>query len=147
MRHHCHHHIVPRLPSPPSCPAIIVHKCRCQTTTTASPIHIFHPVFEAFIHRPTQVPARRYLKMVRKIMDHLTQICRPEWKRNRDFQSALKEVLSHTPILETIDDDTRTDGNIIIEVAGIRIPICMMKVEAGEWGCDPSTQAALPRRT
>ena len=119
--------------------------------TTASPIHIFHPIFEAFIrrlHRPAQVPACRYLKMVRKIMDQMTQIRRPEWKRGRDFRNALKEVLNHTPILEANDDDTRTDGNIVIEVAGFRIPICMIeiKVEAGEGGCDPSTQAALSVR-
>ena len=57
-----------------------------------------------------------------------------------------KRAESRTPILETIDDDTRTDGNVIIKVAGIRIPICMIKVEAGEWGCDPSIQAALTLR-
>ena len=73
-------------------------------------------------------------------MDQLTQ---PRMETKSRFRSALKEVLSRTPILDTIDDDTRTDGNVIIKVAGIRIPICMIKVEAGEWGCDPSTQVAL----
>ena len=76
-------------------------------------------------------------------MDQLTQ---PRMETKSRFRSALKEVLSRTPILDTIDDDTRTDGNVIIKVAGIRIPICMIKVEAGEWGCDPSTQVALTLR-
>ena len=119
--------------------------------TTASPIHIFHPIFEAFIRRlqrPTQEPTRRNMKLVGKIMDLLTQIRCPKWKRGRDIRNALKEALGHNPILETNDDDTRTDGNIVIEVAGFRIPICMIeiKVETGEGGCDPSTQAALSVR-
>ena len=118
----------------------------------AAPIHIFHPVFEAFIcrlQRPTEEPTRRYLKLLRKIMDLLTQIRRPEWKRGRDFREALRDVLGHTLILEANDDDTRTDSIIVIEVAKIRIRLCLMeiKAEAGEGGCDPSTQAGLSVRS
>ncbi|KAF8691100.1 hypothetical protein AX14_002803 [Amanita brunnescens Koide BX004] len=105
--------------------------------TTASPIHIFHLIFEAFIRRlqrPTQEPTRRYMKLVGEIMDLLTQIRRPEWKRGRDIRKALKEVLGHNPILETNDDDTRTDSNIVIES------------RRRKGGCDPSTQAALSVR-
>lgn len=82
-------------------------------------------------------------------MDLLTQIRRPEWKRGRDFREALRDVLGHTFILEANDDDTRTDGIIVIEVAKIRIRLCLMeiKVEAGEGGCDPSTQAGLSVRS
>ncbi|KAK2462461.1 hypothetical protein APHAL10511_005431 [Amanita phalloides] len=118
--------------------------------TTAAPINIFHPIFEVFIrrlHRPTPGPTRRYLKLVREIMDLLTQIQRPEWKRGREFRRVLKEVLGRSVILETNDDQTCSDGSIVIEIAGSRIPICMMEIKVeGSEGGDPSIQAGLSIR-
>ncbi|KAK2462645.1 hypothetical protein APHAL10511_005378 [Amanita phalloides] len=118
--------------------------------TTAAPINIFHPIFEAFIRRlhcPIPEPTHRYLKLVREIMDLLTQIRRPEWKRGREFRRVLKEVLGRSVISEANDDQTCSDGSIVIEIGDSRIPICMMeiKVEGGEGG-DPSTQAGLSIR-
>ena len=117
-------------------------------STIAPPIQIFHPIFNdftEFVKHPCAQPTVEDLDNVYQLMKTLSNI---HWKEDT-YREKVREGISRilgTPILEVSNpDNTRPDSIIMGELDDISFPCAFfeLKREAGEGGCDPTSQASL----
>ena len=120
-------------------------------STIAPPIRIFHSIFDEFtqsLNDPCIQPTVDDLEDVHVLMRILSVIYKHEDKNRGEVHKRMGKILG-TAISEMQNpDNTRPDGLITVELDNIHIPCALfeLKREAGEGGCDPTTQASFSMR-
>jgi hypothetical protein len=121
-------------------------------TTLAPPIHIFHPIFEHFLHRladPQLTPTPNEVRNTHKLMVKASKIV-SETTRVEELRRLLTELLGDSVHLEANNDGTSADGVLTLVLRDtrtrIQLVILELKREWGEGGCDAVNQAGLSMR-
>jgi hypothetical protein len=141
-------------------PCLAIHDGRrgenpSMVSTIGPPIQIFHPIFHDFteiIDNPRIQPTIEDLDNVYQLMQTVSKIYMKEDAYCLKVCEGLGRILGK-PILEVANDDkSRPDGVITMviktEAGEISIPCAFfeLKREAGEGGCDPTSQVSLSMR-
>ena len=132
-------------------PALAIYdgrKAAGGQSTAAPPIHIFHPIFEAFVRRindPNFEPPLSTILATEELMRSTSIIANTEGRKAEDVCIKLSRILGQ--VLHGIInfDKTSPDAAGLCDIDGIATPfvITEIKREYGDTGYDPATQASF----
>jgi hypothetical protein len=133
-------------------PSLAIHDGRSNPgsnfSTIAPPIQIFHPIFHEFtqfVNDPLVQPTVEDLDNVHQLMQTLSSIYKKEDAYREKVRRDIARILDTTILEMANPDNTRPDGFIMAELGNTPIPCALfeLKREAGEGGCDPTSQASF----